>query len=66
MSEQTSEPNERPDAGESAEPGEYGHLSVEDDPRGTVDPADLAGTAGPQDEPAGYQPAVTEADEAGA
>ncbi len=65
MSEQTPEPIERPDTGESIESGDYGHLSVEDDPRGTVDPADLAGTAGPQDEPTGYRPAVTEADEAG-
>lgn len=29
---------------------EYGNLSVEDDPQGTVDPADLADTAGPEDD----------------
>ena len=31
-------------------PDEYGSLSVEDDPGGTVDPAELAGTANPDDE----------------
>jgi hypothetical protein len=39
----------------------YGSLSVEDDPGGTVDPADLAGTAKPDDEPVGYQPSASEA-----
>lgn len=29
---------------------DYGNLSVEDDPKGTTDPADLAGTAGPDDD----------------
>ena len=29
---------------------EYGNLSVEDDPQGTTDPADLADTAGPDDD----------------
>lgn len=29
---------------------EYGNLSVEDNPEGTVDPADLADTAGPEDD----------------
>ncbi len=29
---------------------EYGNLTVEDDPQGTVDPADLADTAGPEDD----------------
>lgn len=29
---------------------DYGNLSVEDDPNGTVDPADLAGTGGPEDD----------------
>jgi hypothetical protein len=27
-----------------------GNLTVEDDPHGTTDPADLAGTGGPQDD----------------
>jgi hypothetical protein len=39
----------------------YGSLSVEDDPGGTVDPAGLAGTAKPDDEPVGYQPSASEA-----
>lgn len=29
---------------------EYGNLTVEDDPQGTVDPADLADTAGREDD----------------
>lgn len=29
---------------------EYGNLTVEDDPQGTTDPADLADTAGPDDD----------------
>ena len=29
---------------------EFGNLSVEDDAEGTVDPADLAGTGGPEDD----------------
>ncbi len=36
------------DAGTSDQ--EYGNLSVEDDAEGTVDPADLADTAGPDDD----------------
>jgi hypothetical protein len=33
-----------------SEPDEYGGLSVEDDPDGTVDPGELAGTASESDE----------------
>lgn len=32
---------------------DLGSLTVEDEPAGTVDPADLAGTAGPDDHAAG-------------
>lgn len=32
-----------------ADPDEYGGLSVEDDPEGTIDPAELAGTASSDD-----------------
>ena len=50
MSEQ---PNEHADD-EAAKAGstsqEFGNLSVEDDAEGTVDPADLAGTGGPDDD----------------
>ena len=35
-------------AGATAE--DYGNLSIEDDAEGTVDPADLAGTGGPEDD----------------
>ena len=37
-------------AGEMNDPDEYGSLSVEDDPSGTTDPAELAGTADESDE----------------
>lgn len=35
---------------ETTEPGEIGGLSIEDDPDGTVDPSELAGTASDGDE----------------
>ncbi len=41
---------------------EFGSLTVEDEP-GTVDPADLAGTASDDDDEVGYEPAFSEADE---
>ena len=51
MSEPTSQesaPDQATDGGDlSAD--EYGSLSVEDDPEGTVDPGDLAGTADESD-----------------
>ncbi len=55
MSEQMSDGTDRDDvaqdaaaAGSTDEPA--GNLTVEDDPQGTTDPADLAGTGGPQDD----------------
>ena len=45
-----SSPIEGDDTGAPAEPEEYGSLTVEDDPSGTVDPAELAGTADESDE----------------
>ncbi len=36
--------------GDQTDPEEYGSLTVEDDPEGTTDPADLAGTADESDE----------------
>jgi hypothetical protein len=44
------QPIEGEDTGALTEPEEYGSLSVEDDPQGTVDPADVAGTADESDE----------------
>lgn len=38
------------ETGDMTDPGEYGGLSVEDDPDGTVDPGELAGGAGEDDE----------------
>lgn len=50
----TEQPNETPDNDEAdkarSTSQEYGNLSIEDDAEGTVDPADLAGTAGPDDD----------------
>jgi hypothetical protein len=55
MSEQISDRTDPDDAasdaaaaGSTDEP--TGNLTVEDDPQGTTDPADLAGTGGPQDD----------------
>ena len=39
-----------PEGSGPGDPDEYGSLSVEDDPEGTVDPADLAGGADETDE----------------
>jgi hypothetical protein len=66
MSEQPSNPDDRvePEADETTTSSEgYGSLSVEDNPAGTVDPAELADTAKPDDAPVGYQPEASEADE---
>jgi hypothetical protein len=59
MSEQTPEQRTDPDdaaqdaaaAGTTDQPA--GNLSIEDDPRGTIDPADLAGSGGPGDDGVG-------------
>jgi hypothetical protein len=70
MSEQTPHRNDRAETpkGEagSTDPDDYGSLTVEDEPVGTVDPADLAGTARPDDADVGYQPEWSEADDSGA
>ena len=52
MSNETYDPNPSGEnqTGDMNDPEEYGGLSVEDDPQGTVDPADVAGTAGESDE----------------
>jgi hypothetical protein len=50
------------DAGEGVDAEDYGSLTVEDEP-GTVDPADLAGTATDDDADVGYDPEFSEADE---
>jgi hypothetical protein len=49
----TDNPDEGVEPGSLTEPtdgGEYGSLSIEDDPEGTVDPGDLAGGADETDE----------------
>jgi hypothetical protein len=52
MSNETYDPNPSGEnqTGDMNDPEEYGALSVEDDPQGTVDPADVAGTADESDE----------------
>ena len=55
MSSQNLEPdvpaNETSEAQEAVDPDSaIGNLTVEDDPQGTVDPSDLAGTASADDE----------------
>jgi hypothetical protein len=54
MSEQMSEQQPDRDGADAAAAGATdqpaGNLTVEDDPQGTTDPADLAGTAGPEDD----------------
>ena len=44
------QPIEGEDTGPVTEPEEYGSLTVEDDPQGTIDPAELADTADQSDE----------------
>ena len=54
MSEQMSDGTDRDDVAQDAAAGSTdepaGNLTVEDDPQGTTDPADLAGTGGSQDD----------------
>jgi hypothetical protein len=50
------------DAGQGVDPEDYGSLTVEDEP-GTVNPADLAGTASGDDADVGYEPEFSEEDD---
>ena len=61
MSEQTPEQTEN-DEQSTMDADEYGTLSVEDNPEGTVNPADLAGTADESDAEVVYQPEYSEED----
>jgi hypothetical protein len=66
MSEQSRAQSESDEASHEeslVEQENYGGLSVEDDPDGTEDPADLAGSTTPDDAKVGYQPSASEADE---
>ncbi len=62
MSDQTPEETEKDEQSTPTGDGEYGSLTVEDNPDGTVDPADLAGTADESDSEVVYQPADSEED----
>jgi hypothetical protein len=62
MSDQTPEQQENDEQSTSMGADEYGSLSVEDNPEGTVNPADLAGTADESDADVVYQPEYSEED----
>jgi hypothetical protein len=66
MSEQSRENRESaeaPNVTSDIDQENYGSLSVEDDPAGTVNPADLAGTAQPDDAEVTYRPSASKADQ---
>jgi len=44
------QPVEGDDTGAHTEPEDFGSLTIEDDPNGTIDPAELADTASESDE----------------
>jgi hypothetical protein len=62
MSDQTPEQTENDEQSTLTGADEYGSLSVEDNPGGTVDPGDLAGTATESDDDVVYQPEVSKED----
>ncbi|MFZ1118563.1 MAG: hypothetical protein WAN44_22345 [Propionibacteriaceae bacterium] len=62
MSDQTPEQPEDDQQSTPRGPDEYGSLTVEDNPEGTVDPADLASTAKESDDDVVYQPKHSEKD----
>ena len=62
MSDQTPEQSENDEQSTSKDSEEYGSLTVEDNPEGTVDPAELAGTADEADDEVAYQPEYSEKD----
>ena len=60
-------PDPKPSTSDLAsDPEEYGSLTIEDEGATTVDPADLAGTAGPDDDEVGYSPDNGDEDQQGA
>jgi hypothetical protein len=62
MSDETPEQTEDDQQSTPRGADEYGSLTVEDNPEGTVDPADLAGTAKESDDDVVYQPKHSEKD----
>jgi hypothetical protein len=62
MSDQTPEQTENDEQSTPTGADEYGSLSIEDNPDGTVDPGDLAGTAKESDDDVVYQPEHSEKD----
>ena len=50
------------DSGDGPAPEDYGGLTIEDEP-GTVNPADLAGTASDDDAAVGYAPEHSEGED---
>jgi hypothetical protein len=62
MSDQTPEQIENDEQITPTGADEYGSLTVEDNPEGTVDSGDLAGSADESDDEVVYQPEYSEAD----
>ena len=62
MSDQTPEESENDEQSTPTGADDYGSLTVEDNPDGTVDPADLADTADESDAEVVYQPEYSEDD----
>jgi hypothetical protein len=62
MSDQTREETESDEQSTPTGADEYGSLTVEDNPDGTVDPGDLAGTADDSDADVVYKPEYSEGD----
>jgi hypothetical protein len=60
MSDQTPEETENDQQSTPIGADAYGSLTVEDNPDGTVDPGDLAGTADESDAEVVYQPEYSE------
>ena len=59
----TTAPDPDDSDGLADDPENYGGLSIEDDPGGTVDPADVAGTASRDDDTVSYAPEHSEAED---
>jgi hypothetical protein len=62
MSDRTPEETEQDHQSTLAGADEYGSLTVEDNPDGTVDPGELAGTADESDDEVVYRPKHSEKD----
>ncbi|HET8915754.1 MAG TPA: hypothetical protein VFM91_08625 [Propionibacteriaceae bacterium] len=62
MSDQTPEETGNDEQSTPTDADEYGSLTVEDNPDGTINPSDLAGTADESDAEVVYRPEYSEED----